>query len=353
MAQQHFGLVNAVRIPMSALLFLGPLLVLPFSRSLVPAMAALTAGRVVAWLAYLLLCLRMVPMLRLDVRLQRSLVSPLLNFGGWITTGTITGTALATLDILLVGALVSTAALAYYSAPHGMITRLLIIPTALVEVLFAAFSASFVRDRNHTASLFSRGTKYVFVALFPVTLIIVTLAPEGLNLWLGAEFARESTRPLQWLAIGVLINSVALVPWTLLQSGGRPDLAAKLNLVELPVYVLVLWWLVESFGITGAGAAWAIRAGVDAIVLFAMMRRFLPASGLDGRHVTLVVLVSLLIVPLTVLPDSIATKGVFLVLLISAFVPIAWYAVLTSEERAPLADVLGGVGRYLRPKSKE
>ena len=43
-AHQRFGLINALRVPMGVFTFAGPLLVLPFSKSLVPVVATLVAG---------------------------------------------------------------------------------------------------------------------------------------------------------------------------------------------------------------------------------------------------------------------------------------------------------------------
>ena len=88
-AQQRFGLVNAVRVPMGIFTFLGPLAVLPFSSSLVPIVAVLVAGRVVAWLVHLVLCLRVVPALRDRVVVERSLMRPLLRFGSWMTVSNV------------------------------------------------------------------------------------------------------------------------------------------------------------------------------------------------------------------------------------------------------------------------
>ena len=44
--------------------------------------------------------------------------------------------------------------------------------------------------------------------MFPITLALVALAPEGLALWLGPDFARQSTVVLRWLAIGVFLGTL-------------------------------------------------------------------------------------------------------------------------------------------------
>ena len=275
-AHQRFDLVNALRIPLSVFVFAGPLLVLPFSHSLFPVVAVLVGGRLVGWVAHLLLCLRVMPALRHQIVWHRPSVGPLLSFGGWLTVTNIVSPLMVALDRFLISALLSVTAVAYYATPFEVVTRLLLIPGAVVGVMFPAFSASFGRDRNRTAFLYGRSVKYVLLALFPIVLLIVVFAGSGLKLWLGADFAQHSTRVLQWLAVGVFINGLALIPYSLLQGVGRPDLTAKLHLAELPAYLLVLWWLIHAYGIEGAAMAWTARVFVDAVVLFGMARRFLP-----------------------------------------------------------------------------
>ena len=151
---------------------------------------------------------------------------------------------------------------------------------------FFSFSASFAVDRNRTALLYSRCVKYLFLILFPAILVTVGLAQNGLTLWLGAEFAQHSARVLQWLAVGVFINSLAQAPFALVQGAGRPDLTAKLHLIELPCYLLALWWLIGARGIEGAAIAWTGRVIVDAAVLAGLSHRLLSESnaGCRGRR---------------------------------------------------------------------
>jgi O-antigen/teichoic acid export membrane protein len=84
--------------------------------------------------------------------------------------------------------------------------------------------------------MLSRGLKYVFLILFPVIFVIVTFAPEGLRLWLGPTFSIQGAAVLRWAAAGVFINALAMLPFGMLQSAGRPDVTAWLLLGELPVY---------------------------------------------------------------------------------------------------------------------
>jgi O-antigen/teichoic acid export membrane protein len=340
-ANQRFGLVNAIRIPMGVFTFVGPLLVLPYSRSLFLITAALMAGRILAWVAYLISCLHVMPALRHGVVFKREEVAPLLRFGGWMTVSNIVSPLMVYFDRFIIGALISIAAVAYYATPYEIATKLLLIPAALIGVLFPAFSTSFIHDRKRAALLFEHGLKYVFIVLFPITLITVTLAYEGIDLWLGAEFAQNSARILQWLSIGVFINSFAQISFVLVQGAGRPDLTAKLHLLQLPFYLVAVLWAIGAYGIEGAAIVWVARVIVDTVFLFAMCRRVLTKSSTVNLRDTLSTLAaSLLILAIASLFMGIEVKLLFITATLIVFAMATWYLLLQPEERMYLLNLL-------------
>jgi O-antigen/teichoic acid export membrane protein len=332
-AYQRFGLINALRIPMGVLTFAGPLLILPFSSSLVPVVGVLVVGRLIGWAAHLLLCRQIVPGLTGRFSWQSCEVRPLLRFGGWMTVSNVVGPLMVTLDRFLIGAMVSMAAVTYYATPYEVVTKFWLIPSALTGVMFPAFSTSFARDREHAALLFGRSVKLLLLVLFPIMLFSLALSKDGLQLWLGAEFAQHSVRVFQWLAVGVFINSLAQVPFALLQGGGRPDLTAKLHAIELPVYLVSLWLLIRSWGIEGAAVAWTARVAIDAVFLFALTNRFLPCRTLGLRTAVLVV-IALIVLASGALIQGALVKGLFLFGGISGFAIVTWFLILTPEDRA-------------------
>src|SRR6266704_1537874 len=323
-AHQRFGLINALRVPMGVFTFAGPLLVLPFSKSVVPVVGTLVAGRIAAWAGHLLVCLRVLPELGRSIGWERSAASPLLRFGGWMTVTNVVGPLMVTLDRFLIGALVSMTAVAYYATPYEVVTKFWLLPGALMGVMFPAFSTGFAQDRERTALLFGRSVKSLFLVLFPLMLCTVTLAQDGLKLWLGPEFALHSFRVLQWLAVGVFLNSLAFVPFTLLQGVGRPDLTATVHLIELPLYLGLLWLLISTRGIEGAAIAWTARVTVDALFLFGLARRFLPGKGPIRLRAALLPAAALLILALSALVQGPVVKALFLLGTILCFGLVTW-----------------------------
>jgi O-antigen/teichoic acid export membrane protein len=228
--------------------------------------------------------LRALPSLRGRFVLRPAVLGPLLRFGGWSTVTSVVAPLMGQMDRFLVGALLSVSAVAFYTTPYEVVAKLLVFPVAVGGVVFPAFAASYRTDPRRAAAIFGRASRAVLAVLFPAVVLVVCFARDGLELWLGARFAAESTFVAQVLAAGFLLNGVAQMPFTLLQGVRRPHLVALLQVVELPLYLGVLWVLAHRWGIGGVAAAWALRAGVDAAVLFALAGRALPeARPLLGR----------------------------------------------------------------------
>jgi O-antigen/teichoic acid export membrane protein len=275
-AVQRFDFVNAVRIPLGALTFLAPLAVLPFSADLRAVVAALAAIRVLAWGAYGLLLLRAMPSLRGNLRTEVGQILSLVRFGSWITVSNVVSPLMVHLDRVVIGAVLSMSAVAYYATPFEVVTRLWIVPIAVMGVLFPAFATSYAADQQRAAWLFDQASRGILLLLLPVVLLVVGVSGPALELWVGAEFAREGAVVARWLALGVFVNSLAHVPYALLQAMGRPDLTAKLHLAEAPFYFFLLWGLLAVVGLPGAAIAWTVRVIVDAILLFAFTAYLVP-----------------------------------------------------------------------------
>lgn len=337
---QRFDIINILRIPMGIISYLGPLSVLLFSNSLVVICLVIFAGRILSWLANLLACIKIVPTMRQRVRFRKSTIIPLVSFGGWMTVSNLTAPVMVYMDRFLIGAAISIAAMAYYTTPYDTITKLWIVPTAVLGTLFPAFANSFFSSKAHAARLFDCGMRYVILILFPAVLLVVTFAHEGLSLWLGEEFSRKSALVLQLLAAGVFINSMAYLPSAMLQGAGRADITAKLQMAELPVYIIILFWLVNNFGIKGAAVAWMLRVTVDAAALFIISARVLSeAKGFIRNNLTILSVALLSLLPAALYRD-IAAKTIYAFVVLFGFALYSWLSILASEERAMVINVL-------------
>lgn len=340
-AFQQFGVLNAIRAPLGIYTFVAPLAVLPFSQSLGWVTAALVVGRSLACAVYFWACRGIMPPLRRGLLHHYEAIRPLLRFGAWMTVTNVVSPLMQYLDRFVVGGMLSMAAVAYYATPYEAVTKVLIVPGAILGVLFPAFAAGYRQDHVRMVRLYARGTKYIALILFPGMLLVTAFALEGLRLWLGDEFAQHSARVLQVLAVGMFVNGIAQVFATLVQGVGRPDLSAKLHLLELPIYLPLLWLGIRHFGILGAAIAWTGRVALDGLLLFWLASRFLGDNGALVRRMAFGLLAALagLAVPLLVTDMVYRTATVLAVLMV--FVLAAWSAVLDEDERMLIRGRMG------------
>jgi O-antigen/teichoic acid export membrane protein len=347
-AHQDFGASTALRVPLGVFSFVGPLLVLPFSRALPPIIALLVAGRFLTWLAHLIVCLRRYPYLRTHFSLRAAAVVPLLRIGGWMTTSNIVSPLMSYLDRFFIGIILPMAAVAHYVTPYELVSKLSLFPQSLMGVLFPAFAATFARDRERTASLFGRSLRALLLFIFPIALVLVLFAREGLSLWVGAGFAAASAPVLRWLAVGVFINSMAHAPFNVLQGIGRPDLTGKLHLVELPLYLAALYLLGHQFGITGVAVAWVLRIAADSAALMLLTCRQVPSVSGEVRAVTGWTVLGLLVLAAAAALVTPAAKVIFLVVALAGFALAAWTRIVHPAERRSLLRLAGlGAGEMV------
>jgi O-antigen/teichoic acid export membrane protein len=333
-ALQRFELSNGVRIGLGVFTFLGPALVLPLSRSVVASVATLVAIRIIANIAYFALCLVALPDLRRHVAFSSKAIVPLLRFGGWMTISNVLSPLMVSIDRFVIGSVVSLTSVTYYATPYEAITKLWVVPGALTGVLFPAFSTSFFYDPARAQALFRRATRYLFLMLFPITLITVAFAHELLHVWLGAEFARHSAVVLQLLAVGIFLNSLAQVPFVMIQGGGRPDLAAKLHLAELPLYLVALFALLPALGIEGAAVAWTGRVALDMVVLFLMANKLLHLARSYLRQAATALTIAVVFLALNIPTIALPLRATLIATMLIGFFALAWSRGLEQQERA-------------------
>jgi len=336
-AHQTLGAANVVRSVTSLAILLGPLAVLPFTTNLLAVVGVVCVARGLSCAAHAALCLRTVPAMRRGFSARPGLVGPMLRFGGWMTAVNVVNPLMVQMDRFFVGALVSTAAVAYYTTPYELITKTWFLSNAVLAVMFPAFATSYVRDRDLTAAIFGRCLRAVALILFPAALVGVALGREILTVWLGADFAGQSTRVMQWLALGVLLNGLAQVPSALMQGVGRPDLTFKIHMAELPFYLLAAWLLIRSRGIEGAAMAWAGRTAVDLALYLTAVRWVLPQAGPAVRGVWVGVTVAVAVLAAAALTTGTGPRVALLVTASAGFAAVAWCKLLTAPERAALA----------------
>jgi O-antigen/teichoic acid export membrane protein len=201
--------------------------------------------------------IRRVPVLRTHIQ-------SLYSFGIWVTISGIVGPLMVYGDRFFVSVAVGASLLPLYAIPQEGLQRLLLIPGSFCSALLPRLASESALEKR---SLYAKSFKHVAIIMFGVCLGSALLAYPFLAIWINPDFASQSLVIVCILVIGIWINSMALVPFTFLHANGVTKLTAIFHLIELALYILVLYYFVQIWGLVGAALAWVLRITLDLVLL--------------------------------------------------------------------------------------
>lgn len=334
-AYQKFGIINFVRTILGIFTFLGPLLVVSIKNDLFWIVSVLLFIRLIVWFVYLFQIFKTNSEIKnkAGLKFNYKVFKPILKFSVWITIANIVGPTLLYSDRFLIASLDSTTAVTYYATPYEIVTKLLLLPTALAAVIFPLFSATYFSDPIFSNKIFIKSVKLLFIILFPITLLISNFSYDLIYLWLGQQFADNSTLVLQLLTFGVLMNSIAFIPFNYLQGIGVPHIPAVINLVELPFYLVAMWFAITIWGINGAAFIWTIRILIDTFILFFITNRRFDLK-LEYKFVFFFIICILLNVLILLIKSYFIFNMLLVIILIITFIYVSWKRILSEEDKS-------------------
>ncbi|MDA8961972.1 oligosaccharide flippase family protein [Congregibacter sp.] len=266
---QLFAKVNLLRVPVSALMIVVPAVWSSFHPELDSVLAGMVGLRVLALVCWLLLiqsALRKISNYR-EVRASSTATKSLWRFSAWLSISNLVGPIIAYSDRFYLAIVYPMQYLAYYTVPLDTLMRAMGVPSAAANAVFPAIARAGV-DSTETAAMF-KGAILVTACFWALPLILLSsILPVVLELWLGPVFRDNSLELTRWLIFGVMLNGFSHIPYALMHAAGRTDLTARLHLLQLPLYFLMLWVFVSRLGAEGAAIAWSARMLVDAIMLY-------------------------------------------------------------------------------------
>ena len=193
----------------------------------------------------------------------------LFNFGGWMLVASITTMVADSLDRMMLGAGLGARFVTYYTVPQNLVTRLNMVPNALVRTLFPRLSAL---GREHADEIAAQSLQFLNAVFTPIAIGAIVVLEPFLHAWVGPVIAEHGAPVGRVLIIAVWLVGQAGVTRILIQSQNNPAAAARVGLVELPLFAGLLWLGISRFGLPGAAAAVLVRALFDYVVLLWLSR---------------------------------------------------------------------------------
>lgn len=290
----RFTIVSAVRLGFGLITFIAPVFVLASAPRIDYIIAIMLGARIIGALVMAWNCRAYLSKGNVSSSRRRVELRNMLTFGGWITVSNLASALMLYMDRFILASSAFASSLAFYSTPYEFVTKIFILPSSLSSVLFPymARSTRFIDASNQLLAL---GSVLVLAAVTPVVALIILFAPELLGWWISPKFGSEAAPVLRILSIGVLVNCLAQVFQTYLLGRGHAAWIAKMHLMELIIFLPLLYVSIQHFGIEGAAWAWALRILVDSTGMAVMLGKLNQPRSLHWWPLTASVMVSFFI----------------------------------------------------------
>jgi O-antigen/teichoic acid export membrane protein len=340
----RFDLSSQVTIPTAVLNLIVPVVMLRLGAGLPALVLALMLLRLAGTLLLVRFAVQVMPALR-AARLCADGLRSVLAFAGWVTVSNVAGQLIAQGERFILGGLTTLAAVSFYSTPADILSRMTVVPVAVLQVTFPVFAQAVTGDPPRAARLANRTLFLIAAGTLPALGLLVAVAPEGLRLWLGPDFARHGAAAGRLLAVAVFVNCMAWLPSSLVQSAGRARWTGQLQAVEVPAHFALSAACIWAGGVVGAAIANLVRVAVDAAVVLWMATRVLgPGEGL-GRRYVLLVGAGVVLLAGAAAPVSLAARLLWVAAGSAATAIALWRHGLGAEDRRTVSSFVSGAWR--------
>jgi O-antigen/teichoic acid export membrane protein len=252
-AMQRFDLNNIIQVTVAILRAILIVVSLRNGGGIVSlAVIALVTG-LIELIAKYVLCRRIVPSLKLG--LEYSNVKTLKMIAGFSLYTFLISVALRLSfqsDSLIIGAIISTEAIAFFAIASTMVDYLSNLVTNVSVTLTPVASAlQATNESDKLQKLLIVGTRYSLLLILPIATSFIIFGHQFMKLWMGPEFAERSSTVLIILSISYVGYLAMFVANSVIYAFGA---VRKLAIVVTGVAIskiILSFLLAKPFGITG------------------------------------------------------------------------------------------------------
>jgi len=131
-------------------------------------------------------------------------------------------------------------------------------------------------DKSELQKYFYQALQYCAVLMFGIGGLIAVLSDPLVRV-LYTPIWYDMIVPMQLIGIAMAVGSLNMVPGSFLKAVNRTDLLFKVSLINLPMFVIILWVTVQ-YSIVAVAAGQILLAVLRFIPTFIVMRRVMDIT---------------------------------------------------------------------------
>jgi O-antigen/teichoic acid export membrane protein len=256
---QRMGLVNAIEVGTIAAQQLGWLVMLQAGTNLIGVGVWFSLVQALGTIAYFVAVARWFSARALLPGYFPDTVHRNRLFASQAMFSSILGTLHGQSDKLLVSKLLPIALLGTYGFTWTVVAAVSRVSSALAQAAYPAF-AGMLKTSAQSALLheYRRVQNLVLVLSGPCFAALVFGCGPLFTLVFGTSVSRELALPTFFLCLAFYMNGSVITPYMVSLAAGRPDIAARQNLLAVFFVLPVALLAVLRFGLAGAAFSWLV-----------------------------------------------------------------------------------------------
>jgi O-antigen/teichoic acid export membrane protein len=262
----RFLLLNVIRGLSACVIYIAPLMFDKNTSDLFLKTAlVILCARIVTYQAYRVVTLGQSKIYSSDMILE--LKGVMFSRAKWVGLTNILSLGLTFVDRYIVAVVVSVGAVASYTLATELSTKIWLITGAVMSAVNPGIASNYFSKLNPGDSMI-RIEKWIvyFSVIFPVILFILN-SQMLVELWLRDSLAASVGYIAVILLVGISVNSLAQLNFTLLQLAGREKVGAYLQIYGFFGLVVMASILGFTYGAVGVACAFSIRLILDALAV--------------------------------------------------------------------------------------
>jgi O-antigen/teichoic acid export membrane protein len=189
----------------------------------------------------------------------------------WITLSNVSGIVNGSLDRFVLLSLLGAQAIGAYVFAQDFGIRILVLSSSFALVLLPFFSKNESKLQNHI--WVKRGSGLILLSHIALGLILFFVQTHLKHGFTNMPLAQDVIDFFWIFLLGITANGIGHILLSALHSHRELKRPALWHVISAVLYIPLLYWVVQGFGLTGAAVLWSVRSVIDTVVLYILWKQ--------------------------------------------------------------------------------
>jgi O-antigen/teichoic acid export membrane protein len=216
-----------------------------------------------------LLVIKFKPILKVNrLNIDKKALKLLINYSSYSIIIAVAIKIIFYTDSIVIASLISVSEITYYSIASMIVENMQNLVWAAIGVLIPVISANDASNKKfNNSNLYISGTRYTFIFITPIILVLIVSGDDFIQLWMGEKFSQHSGDVLIILLCGFLFSLSQLISHAILKGISKHKILAIILSFEAIFNLVLSLSLAPKYGIKGVAAGTTIPLIFSNLVL--------------------------------------------------------------------------------------